>query len=133
MIKSLTKNAVLNTIKQVFQIIFPFITIPYVTRILTPENYGMVTFSSSCVSYFSLIAALGISTYGVREGAVIRDNRKSLSKLASELLTLNLISTIICICISASVSKASGLQQFNLFTEYHNILYHNWDGLDQHR
>lgn len=95
MIKSLTKNAVLNTIKQVFQIIFPFITIPYVTRILTPENYGMVTFSSSCVSYFSLIAALGISTYGVREGAVIRDNRKSLSKLASELLTLNLISTII--------------------------------------
>lgn len=114
MLKSLTKNAILNTIKQIFQIIFPFITIPYITRILTPENYGMVTFSSSCVNYFSLIAALGISTYGVREGAIIRDNREKLSNLASELLSLNLISTIVSyLLLVISVSLIPKFQDYS--------------------
>ena len=65
--KSLRVNTVLNIIKTASSIIFPFITFPYVSRVLMPEYIGKVNFGSSYVSYFSLIATLGITTYAVRE------------------------------------------------------------------
>ena len=60
--KNIKVNAVLNMIKTISSIIFPLITFPYVSRVLMPENIGKVNFGSSFVSYFSLIASLGITT-----------------------------------------------------------------------
>lgn len=56
--KSIKINAVLNIIKQCCAIIFPLITFPYVSRTLGVEAYGKVNFSSSIVSYISLLAGL---------------------------------------------------------------------------
>lgn len=68
--KSLAKNAALNMFKTLMSMIFPLVTYPYVTRILQVENIGKINFSGSVVSYFTLLAGLGISTYAIREGAV---------------------------------------------------------------
>ena len=73
--KSLGINAILNAFKSALSIIFPLITYPYAFRILHASGIGKVNYSSSIVSYFSLIAALGISTYAVREGAKFRTNK----------------------------------------------------------
>ena len=67
-IRSLGTNALLNGIKNVMALCFPLISFPYVSRILKVENLGKYTFSQSFVSYFVLLAGLGISTYAVREG-----------------------------------------------------------------
>lgn len=64
---SLKKNAALNMIKMVMSLIFPLITFPYSSRVLGPVSIGKVNFAQSVVSYFSLIAALGISTYAIRD------------------------------------------------------------------
>lgn len=77
------------------QILFSLITIPYVTRVLGAERYGTINFGSSVVSYFALVASLGISTYGIREGAIIRERKDKISELASELFTINIISTLL--------------------------------------
>lgn len=92
--KQLTVNAFLNVLKTSLSIIFPLITYPYVSRILGVENIGKVNYTSSVVSYFTLIAALGISTYAIREGGKIREDTEKLSKLGNELFTINIISTI---------------------------------------
>lgn len=94
-IKSIKINAILNGIKQCCTIIFPLITIPYASRILGNENYGRINFSSSVVSYFILVAALGIDAYAIREGAQIRDNKTKISKFVNEVFTINIITTII--------------------------------------
>lgn len=93
--KSLKINAILNFIKQLCSVIFPLITIPYVSRILQSENYGKYNFGNSIISYFSLIAALGVSTYAVREGAKYRDDKEKITKFSREVFTINIISTII--------------------------------------
>ena len=72
--KRIATNAILNTAKTVLGILFPLITYPYVSRILGVENLGIYTFSFSFLSYFLLIAALGISTYGIREGTQYRED-----------------------------------------------------------
>ncbi|MCF8340692.1 MAG: flippase [Chitinophagaceae bacterium] len=55
----------------------------------------MYNFSESYARYFALVAALGISVYGVREIAKKQDQPKALSKTFAELFLINLIATCI--------------------------------------
>lgn len=104
--KSLKINAILNGLRSILNILFPIITFPYISRVLQVKGIGIYNFSSSIISYFLLIAALGINTYAIREGAKLRDNRKKISQFASEVFTINIYSTFIsyillfiCLCI----------------------------------
>lgn len=76
--KSIGVNALLNGLKTILSVIFPLITYPYAARVLQVENMGKVNFSNSVVSYFVLIAGLGIATYAIREGARVRDSKENL-------------------------------------------------------
>ncbi len=93
--KSLGINATLNAMRTGLSILFPLITYPYALRILHAEGIGRVNYASSIVSYFSMIASLGFSHYAIREGAKIRDDKEKFSRFASEIFSLNLITTVI--------------------------------------
>ena len=93
--KSLALNAFLNSIRNILGILFPIITFPYISRRLSVEGIGIYNFSNSIVSYFVLIAALGISTYAIREGAKYRDNKEKITQFSSEVFTINVFSTLI--------------------------------------
>lgn len=79
--RSLKKNALLNAIRQITSALFPLITVPYATRVLGAEHYGLVNFSASIINYFVLIAGLGISSYAVREGAESEMTKQKLINL----------------------------------------------------
>ena len=72
--KSIKKNYIFNVAYQILTLITPFITAPYLSRVLQPDGIGRVSFAESIVSYFSLIAVMGIATYGQREISYVRDN-----------------------------------------------------------
>ena len=93
--KSVKVNAILNMLKQICMILFPMITFPYVSRILGPENYGKLSFADSISGYVSLLAGLGISSYAVREGARLRENRKEFNRFANEMVSIQLCSTVV--------------------------------------
>ncbi|MBS5412079.1 MAG: flippase [Bacteroides thetaiotaomicron] len=93
--KSLGVNALLNGIRTVLNLLFPIITFPYVSRVLQVENIGKYNFALSLNQYFLLIAALGITTYAIREGTKYRDQRKEFDQFASEIFSINLVSTIV--------------------------------------
>lgn len=97
--KSLKKNVILNVLYTITNLIFPLITYPYVARILAASGMGKVTFFSSISSYATMLAALGISTYGIRATARVRNNVVNLSKTVSELLLINLITTVVIIMV----------------------------------
>lgn len=93
--KSIKVNSILNVIKTISSIIFPLITFPYISRVLQPENVGKVSFGSSFVSYFSLIASLGITTYAIRECSAVRGDKKKLGEKASQIFSINVCTTIV--------------------------------------
>lgn len=93
--KSIKVNSILNVIKTISSIIFPLITFPYISRVLQPENVGKVNFGSSFVSYFSLIASLGITTYAIRECSAVRGDKKKLGEKASQIFSINVSTTIV--------------------------------------
>ncbi|MCR5614290.1 oligosaccharide flippase family protein [Treponema sp.] len=67
--KSLKKNAFYSVLKVFLSLVFPLITFPYASRILLPEGIGKVNFANSIVSYFIMIASLGIGGYATREAS----------------------------------------------------------------
>lgn len=89
------KNTLFNTIKSIFGIIYPLITFPYISRVLLTENVGKINFGNSVVSYFSLIASLGVTTYAVRECSKYKEDKVKLSEISSQILSINVWSTII--------------------------------------
>lgn len=93
--KSIGINLIANVIKTLMSVLFPLITFPYASRVLGASGIGKVNYASSVISYFSMFAALGISTYAVREGARIRDDREKLNKFAKEMININLCTTLI--------------------------------------
>ncbi len=93
--KSIKINMILNGIKGILGVIFPLITFPYISKILGTENIGKYNFANSIISYFVLLAALGINTYAIREGARLREDKEKLNKFIKEVFTINIISTII--------------------------------------
>lgn len=82
-------------IRTACQVIFPLITFPYVSRVLHVENIGIYNFCQSVISYFLLLAGLGISTYAIREGARYRDDEEKMALFASEVFSINFISTVL--------------------------------------
>lgn len=88
---SIKKNVIMNAILTMSTFIFPFITFPYVSRVLGPDGYGRVGFATDVIAYFAMFANLGIPTYGIRVCAKVRDNRTELTRTAHELLIINLI------------------------------------------
>ena len=100
---SIKKNFILNAILTISSIIFPIISYPYAARILGPDGTGRVDFAVSVVGYFALFSQLGIPSYGIRACAKIRDNKRELSKTVWELMTINLIMTVIAYIVFVPV------------------------------
>lgn len=86
---------ILNAIKGLMGVIFPIITYPYIYRVLGVENIGKYNFSDSYISYFVLLAGLGVGTYAIREGARVRNNKNETDMLTSEIFTINTISMVV--------------------------------------
>lgn len=93
--KSLGLNAFLNGMRSILNLIFPLITFPYVSRVLSVSGIGIYNFSNTYISYFILVAGLGIATYAVREGAKYRDQREKIEEFSSQVFSINIIATII--------------------------------------
>jgi len=92
---SIKINALMNMIRTISTMIFPLITFPYTSRILGPEGTGKISFAGSFVSYFVLLASIGIPMYGIREIARVRDDKKKLSNLTQELFVMHIITSIV--------------------------------------
>ena len=101
---SLKKNAIYNLISKLLAIITPFITTPYLARVLGEEGNGQISYVSSIIAYFTLAASLGFSVYGQREIAKCQDDREQRSLVFWEIFTTKVILT----CLSLAVESCSG-------------------------
>lgn len=93
--KSLFHNFIFNLIKTVSNIFFPVVTFAYSARILGVDGVGRVNFAKSVVTYFTMIAMLGMNYYGTREAAKRRNNRDELSRFCVEMLIINGCTTLL--------------------------------------
>lgn len=92
---NIKKNYLFNVSYQIFALIVPVITTPYISRVLSVEGIGIYSYTYSMVRYFWLLAALGISTLGCRSIGIYQDDRKERSIEFWNLFLLKLILSIL--------------------------------------
>ncbi len=93
--KALNVNLLLNSVRIGLSILFPLITFPYITGILSPSQVGEYDYTNSLINYFILIAGLGINTYAIRNGSSLREKQNEFGKFANEIFSLNILSTMV--------------------------------------
>lgn len=94
---SIKRNFIYKLLYEILAIATPLITAPYVSRVLGADGVGIYSYSQSCISYFTMFAVLGTNTYGTREIARCRSDKKLYSKTFWEIELLTVLTSTICI------------------------------------
>ena len=100
-VHSVKFNAVMNILLTASNMLIGLFTVPYVTRVLSVEGYGNVSFAQNMSSWLSALCLVGVSTYGVRECAKVRDDPVALASLVRELLLIITFFTAIVLTLFA--------------------------------
>lgn len=96
---SIKKNFFYQMIYQVLIIILPFITSPYIARVIGADGLGTYSYSYSIAYYFVLFSMLGIANYGNRAIAQCRDEQEKMDIVFSNITALHIIFSCICCLI----------------------------------
>ncbi|MCD4837998.1 flippase [Neobacillus sedimentimangrovi] len=82
---TIKKNLFYVLIQQFILLGLPFLTIPYISRVLGPNGVGHYSYSFSYVTLLINVFLLGSNLYGVREIAKVKSNPGQLSRTFSEI------------------------------------------------
>ncbi|KRL59281.1 flippase [Latilactobacillus fuchuensis] len=91
------KNYLYNVFYQVFVLLVPLVTMPYIARVLGPTGVGINSFTNSNTQYFILLGSIGVSLYGNRQIAYYRDNRAKASQIFWEVFLMRMITIVIAL------------------------------------
>lgn len=93
--ETLKANYIFNFISQILTLVIPLITAPYLARIFREEGSGQIAFANNIITYFTMIANLGFSTYGQREIAKHQEDKHAQSKIFWEMILLRSFCAIV--------------------------------------
>lgn len=93
--KSIKKNTIFNFLLSFASVLFPFITTPYISRVLNIEDIGIINQGSILSSLFINLISLGLTGYGAREIARVRNNKKKLNEVFFSVITLHFATFIV--------------------------------------
>ncbi len=95
--KTLVNNIASLSVVQIVNYVFPLITIPYVSRIIGPEGFGIVSYITAFVSYFVLIVNFGFDFTATRKIASNPNDIKLLESVFVEVFNARIVLFIVTI------------------------------------
>ncbi|MFT3825564.1 MAG: flippase [Chitinophagaceae bacterium] len=109
---------------QIGNYVLPLAVTPYLTRVLGPEKFGLISFAQTFIGYFSVFINYGFDLTATREISINRDNPGALSRTFSHLIVVKILLFLISTCllfVSFAFSKFSSDASLYLVTHLLNI------------
>lgn len=102
------KNYLYNLTYQLLTLVVPLITTPYISRVLKADGIGKYSITQAVMEYFVLFGLLGMSTYGSRQIAYVRDDVEEKSQAfwdlnATRMITMSIAT--VCYVVLCIFSK----------------------------
>lgn len=114
--KKLIKNTVYLYIFTITKILIPLITLPYFTRVLSIEKYGMVAYIKAYVSYIQLFLDFGFIFSATKEIVKNKENKEIIGLIVGntflEKIILGIISCILTIYFTNKIDIMNSNKQF---------------------
>lgn len=102
---TLIRNALAMSWMQLATFLLPLLTLPYLARVLSDEQFGLVMFAQGFSILLGVLVEFGFGGSATRQASVNRDDPRSLAKLASSVLGAKLLLAMLTIlaCVLAYV------------------------------
>lgn len=84
---------------EILILVLPFVTSPYIARVIGAEGMGEYSYSYTVATYFVLFSNLGIKNYGNRVIAESRDDQNTLNKAFSGVFLTHAFASLISIAV----------------------------------
>lgn len=89
--KTLLENFLSLGALQIISYVIPLISLPYLSRVLGVEKFGLVFFAFAFMQYFIILTDYGFGLSATREIAVNRHNLNNLSNIFNSVTTIKLV------------------------------------------
>lgn len=89
--KTLFKNTVFLYMMRFATYVFPLLTVPYLTRVLHDNNYGIYTWTNAIINYARLFVDFGFVLYGVEAIAACKDDKNACGKIIGIIVEFKII------------------------------------------
>lgn len=112
---NLFKNTVMLYILTFSGYVFNFITMPYQTRVLGPEVFGVLGFAQACAVYVQLFLDFGFLLSSTEDIANCRDDKQQMSRILSAVTVCKLglgavaLAVVIAICVFVPTFRKDAL------------------------
>ena len=88
---NILKNTGMLMIFNISKMIFPFLTLPYLTRVLSTNMYGSVAYVKTVMSYMQIIVDFGFMLSATKEVVVCKEDKQELEKVIGKTIFAKLI------------------------------------------
>lgn len=112
--KKIVNNTIMLMIFNIAKIIFPFITLPYLTRVLSTEAYGTVAYVKTVMTYMQIVVDFGFVLSATKDIVKSRENKESLAYIVGDTLIARVILGAIGFLIVAILASALPILRENI-------------------
>jgi O-antigen/teichoic acid export membrane protein len=138
--KTLIQNFSYLSAMQIFNLLLPLISYPYLIRVIGKETFGLITFAQAIVGYLVIVVGFGFNISATKEVSIHRDNKEKLCEILSNVFIIKsllcILSFIILFILLFFIPQAHGYEKLFLLCMWacvYDIIFPTWyfQGIEQ--
>ena len=97
--KKVANNIIMLYIMNITQLVLPLVTLPYLTRVLSVEGYGIVSYVKSIMTYATLVIEFGFILSGTKDIVEAKENKEEIGKIIGKITEGKILLSLVSLCI----------------------------------
>lgn len=93
--KTLAKNTTALYIMNITKIALPLITLPYLTRVLSKDCYGVVSYVKAVMQYMQIVVDFGFLLSATKDIVKVQGDKEAISKVVGDTLVAKLMLVLV--------------------------------------
>lgn len=89
--KRAAKNTIMLYLMNIAKMVFPLVTLPYLTRVLTVDTYGVVSYVKAVMQYMQLVMMFGFLLSATKDIVNAQNDKKRIGEITGDVLLAKLI------------------------------------------
>lgn len=95
----LTANIIYLYFLTFAKILFPLLTFPYLTRVLSVETYGMVSYVRATIIYMQIFVEFGFGLSAVKDIAKLHEEKSEVGRITGNVIAAKVFLSILAFCV----------------------------------